>query len=155
VTRLGLAGLVVALLVVSALVVGNLAGSSDAVPRATLRLDGVSFRPELALHSRARAVGLMRRPRAPSDGMLFVFPEPATGGFWMKNTLVPLRIVFYDVHGVRVRALSMKPCRRDPCPLYDPGRRYRFALELAATDVRPARRLGPPAQLYRLTRRAS
>jgi hypothetical protein len=87
--------------------------------------------------------------------MLFVFPEPSSGGFWMKNTLVPLRIVFFDRHGKRVRALTMKPCRRDPCPLYDPGRRYRFALELAASDRRPAKRLGPPAQLYRLARRAS
>ena len=135
--------------------VGVLAGASEAVTRATLRLDGVVFRPELALDDETRSVGLMRRQRAPKDGMLFVFPEPSGGGFWMKNTLVPLRIVFFDRHGRRVRALRMQPCRDDPCPIYDPGRRYRFALELAASDRRPALRLGPPAQLYRLTRRAS
>lgn len=153
-TRLGLAGLVVAGLVVVTLAVGNLAGSSDAVSRATLRLDGVTFRPELALNSDTRATGLMRRARAPEDGMLFAFPEPTNGPFWMKNTRVPLRIVFYDVHGVRVRELRMQPCRRDPCPLYHPNRRYRFALELSATDSRPARRIGPATQLYRLTKRA-
>jgi len=135
--------------------VGVLAGASEAVTRATLRLDGVVFRPELALDDETRSVGLMRRQRAPKDGMLFVFPEPSGGGFWMKNTLVPLRIVFFDRHGRRVRALRMQPCRDDPCPIYDPGRRYRFALELAASDRRPAKRLGPAAQLYRLTRRAS
>ena len=153
-TRLGLAGLAVAGLVVVTLVAVNLAGSSDSVRTATLRLDGVTFRPEVALDSDTRARGLMRRARAPEHGMLFVFPEPSSGGFWMKNTRVPLRIVFYDVHGRRVRELTMRPCRRDPCPLYDPERRYRFALELAATDPRPARRLGPVAQLHRLTNRA-
>ena len=153
-TRLGFAGLAVAGLVVVTLAIGKLAGSSDAVTSAILRLDGATFRPELALDSDARARGLMRRARAPEDGMLFVFPEPTTGPFWMKNTRVPLRIVFYDVHGMRVRELTMRPCRRNPCPLYHPQRRYRFALELADSDSRPARRLGPAAQLHRLTRRA-
>jgi uncharacterized membrane protein (UPF0127 family) len=140
---------------VAVLALGTLAGTSDAVTRATLRLDGVAFRPELALDGESRSVGLMRRQRAPKDGMLFVFPEPSSGGFWMKNTLVPLRIVFFDRHGRRVRALTMQPCRRDPCRIYDPGRNYRFALELAAADSRPARLLGPPAQLRRLVSRAS
>ena len=87
--------------------------------------------------------------------MLFVFPEPSSGGFWMKNTLVPLRIVFFDRHGRRVRALRMQPCLSDPCRIYDPGRRYRFALELAASDPRSAKRIGPPADLRRLVERAS
>ena len=87
--------------------------------------------------------------------MLFVFPETTTGGFWMKNTLVPLTIVFFDSSGRRVRKLSMTPCRKDPCPIYDPGRRYRFALELRASDTRPAERLGPLAALMRLVRAAS
>ena len=62
----------------------------------------------------------------------------------MKNTLVPLRIVFFDSRGVRVRTLTMKPCRRDPCPVYEPRRWYRFALELAADGpaLREAARAG-------------
>ncbi|MFO7571136.1 MAG: DUF192 domain-containing protein [Gaiellaceae bacterium] len=121
---------------------------------ASLRLDGVPFRPELATTPDARAVGLMRRNRAPADGMLFVFPRDTRGSFWMKNTRVPLRIVFFDVDGKRVRQLTMTPCRRDPCPLYSPGRRYRFALELRASDTRPATRLGPLRELRRLARLA-
>ena len=144
-----------AILVGGALVVGTLAGSSDAVTRTTLTLNGVTFRPELALSGDARARGLMHRRRAPKDGMLFVFPGPSDGGFWMKNTLVPLRIVFFDSHGLRVRAFTMKPCRQESCPIYDPHRTYRFALELAATDQRPATRLGPRAALRGLMRRAS
>jgi len=124
-------------------------------PRATLKLDGKSFRPELALTSAQRSLGLMHRRRAPADGMLFVFAEDTTGGFWMKNTLVPLTIVFFDRDGARVRRLSMKPCRTSACPVYSPERTYRFALELRASDRRPARRLGPPRELRRLVRRAS
>jgi uncharacterized membrane protein (UPF0127 family) len=121
---------------------------------AALRLDGVPFRPELAMTPAQRSLGLMNRTRAPRDGMLFVFPETTTGGFWMKNTLVPLTIVFFDSAGKRVRKLSMTPCRKDPCPIYDPGRPYRFALELRATESRPATRIGPLAELRRLVRLA-
>ncbi len=122
---------------------------------AALRLDGVPFRPELALTSGQRARGLMSRRKVPVDGMLFVFPTATSGGFWMKNTLVPLKIVFYDSRGKAVRTMSMTPCREDPCRIYDPLRQYRFALELRAGDSRAARRLGPAAELARLTRAAS
>jgi uncharacterized membrane protein (UPF0127 family) len=87
--------------------------------------------------------------------MLFVFPYPAAGGFWMKNTLVPLRIVFFNANGKRVRALVMRPCTADPCRVYNPGRLYRFALELRASDRRPARALGPVSELRRLVRLSS
>ncbi len=94
----------------------------------------------------------MFRKKAPADGMLFVFPRPTSGGFWMKNTRVPLTIVFFDTAGKSVRRLTMRPCRVDPCGVYDPGREYRYALELPATDQRPAKRLGPPGELRRLVR---
>jgi uncharacterized membrane protein (UPF0127 family) len=84
-----------------------------------------------------------------------VFAEDTRGGFWMKNTLVPLTIAFFDRAGKRVRKLSMTPCRKDPCAIYDPGRRYRFALELGASDERRAAKLGPLSELTRLTRAAS
>jgi uncharacterized membrane protein (UPF0127 family) len=121
---------------------------------ACLRLDGAPFRPELALTSAERQQGLMFRRKAPADGMLFVFAHATTGGFWMKNTLVPLTIVFFDTAGKQVRQLSMTPCRKDPCRIYDPGRDYRYALELRANDPRPAKRLGPASELRRLVRLA-
>jgi len=87
--------------------------------------------------------------------MLFVFPEDTRGGFWMKNTLVPLTIVFFNADGKRVRKLSMTPCRQESCPIYNPGRRYRFALELRASDTRLAVKLGPLSELRRLSLVAS
>jgi uncharacterized membrane protein (UPF0127 family) len=145
----------VALAGVLAGVVAAVGGAQPDLLRANLTLDGKPLRPELALTDDARARGLMFRKRAPADGMLFVFPTSTTGGFWMKNTLVPLTIVFYDFRGTRVRRLAMKPCTDDPCRIYDPGRRYRFALELPGGDWRPALRLGPRAALRRLIARSS
>jgi uncharacterized membrane protein (UPF0127 family) len=84
--------------------------------------------------------------------MLFVFRDDTTASFWMKNTLVPLTNVFFDARGRQVRRLSMTPCRWDPCRTYGPGRAYRFALELPASDRRPAKRLGPLRELRRLSR---
>jgi uncharacterized membrane protein (UPF0127 family) len=119
-----------------------------------LLLDGTPLRPELALTDERRARGLMFRRKVPADGMLFVFPTATSGGFWMKNTRVPLRIVFFDSRGRAVRTLLMTPCREDPCPIYDPDKQYRFALELRAKDPRAARRLGPLSELVRLTQAA-
>jgi uncharacterized membrane protein (UPF0127 family) len=131
------------------------AGSGAGSHAAKLRLDGMPFTPELALTSNRRATGLMNRRQAPRDGMLFVFPDDTSGGFWMKNTLVPLRILFFDAKGKRVRAFRMTPCREDPCRIYEPGRLYRFALELRVTDRRKGATLGPLRELRRLARVAA
>jgi len=86
---------------------------------------------EIADTDDERAVGLMGRESLPEDaGMIFVYPEPSEGGYWMKNTLIPLSIAFYDVDGEILRILDMEPCRSDPCPVYDPGVRYAGALEV-------------------------
>jgi uncharacterized membrane protein (UPF0127 family) len=138
--------------VVAVLGVGRPGGPHAAT--ASLRLDGVAFRPELALTSAQHQRGLMFRKRAPVDGMLFVFPRATSGGFWMQNTLVPLKIVFFDSAGKRVRTLRMTPCTKAPCRIYNPRVQYRFALELPAGDERPALRLGPLSQLKRLVARS-
>ena len=140
--------------IVIAVAFASIAALSSAGATAQLKLDGVPFRPELALTSGQQQRGLMFRRKAPADGMLFVFSRATSGGFWMKNTLVPLTIVYFDTAGRRVRRMSMTPCRKDPCRIYDPGRQYRYALELPATDQRPARRIGPAAELQRLVRAA-
>ena len=69
------------------------------------------------------------------DGMLFVFQVDSDGGFWMKNTLIPLDIVFFTVDGGFVDALTMAQCTEDPCPTYRSGGTYRYALEAPAGDL--------------------
>jgi len=63
------------------------------------------------------------------DGMLFVFPAETTSGFWMKDTLIPLDIAFFDAD-MRLRSvLTMEPCLAEPCRVYSPGISYQWALE--------------------------
>ena len=79
----------------------------------------------------ARNQGLMGRESLREDaGMVFRFPGEHRGGFWMKNTTIPLSIAFFDSAGRIVAIMDMDPCTQDPCPVYDPGVPYHGALEV-------------------------
>ena len=69
-----------------------------------------NIRAEVARTPEERATGLMFRREMPQqDGMLFVFEEPATQCFWMKNTLLPLSVAFVGDDGTIVNLDEMKP----------------------------------------------
>ena len=86
---------------------------------------------EVADSPEERSKGLMNRKSLDADkGMLFVFFEEDTGGFWMKDTLIPLSIAFFDRDGEIISMLDMDPCRESTCPSYDPDAPYWGALEV-------------------------
>ena len=66
------------------------------------------------------------------EGMAFVFDEPTTGSFWMKDTLIPLSIAFVDGSGTIVTVREMEPCTSDPCPTYGADAPYVLAVEANA-----------------------
>lgn len=103
----------------------------DSWPETIVTVDGtVTVRAKVADEPARRQQGLMNVPDLPDDvGMLFLFDEPRQGGFWMKDTLVPLDIA-YVLDGEVVSVLQMDPCDADPCPTYDPGTAYDAALEV-------------------------
>jgi uncharacterized membrane protein (UPF0127 family) len=81
-----------------------------------------------------RARGLMEvtdRELGGYDGMVFVYPDPTSGGFWMRNTPTPLSIAFFDGAGRLVSTTDMEPCSDSPtCPSYPADRPFAFALEV-------------------------
>ena len=66
------------------------------------------------------------------DGMLFRFDEDGTGGFWMKNTRLPLSIAYLDADGAIVSTADMEPCPdgTERCPGYPPDGPYRSTIEV-------------------------
>jgi uncharacterized membrane protein (UPF0127 family) len=91
----------------------------------------VSVKIEIAETTAQLQRGLMgRRSLAPRSGMAFLFASDTRGKFWMKDTLIPLSIAFWDKDGRILRILDMAPCRADPCKVYDPHVAFRGALEV-------------------------
>ncbi len=103
----------------------------DGWPESTVTLDDEhDVLVKVASDAQQRQQGLMDVEDLPDGvGMLFLFDEPSTGGFWMKNTLVPLDIA-YILDGEVVSIAQMDPCTEDPCPTYDPDGEYDAALEV-------------------------
>jgi len=91
----------------------------------------VSLRVETADTDAEREHGLMDRTSLGADeGMVFLFDSPSDGSFWMKNTLIPLSIAFWDEDGRIVGIRDMDPCTADPCPTYGSPDPYVGALEV-------------------------
>ena len=73
---------------------------------------------EIADTPKTREIGLMCRPRlAPNRGMLFDFKQVQTVAFWMKNTLIPLDMVFIGADG-RVVNVAHEARPLDETPIY-------------------------------------
>lgn len=109
-------------------------GAASAATAPTVTLAGHTFSIEFATTPAAQEHGLMNRTSMPADhGMLFVFADAQPRTFWMKNTLIPLDILFFDAHGrlVAVQA-DAQPCKADPCSLYPSNEPARYVLELNA-----------------------
>ena len=69
---------------------------------------------QVAAAPQERQIGLMFRREMPQhEGMLFVFEQPATQCFWMKNTLLPLTAAFVADDGTIVNLADMKPQTTD------------------------------------------
>lgn len=115
-------------------VLADVQGDGPLVPIITPA--GVTILAELADTAEKRARGLMFRQSLANDrGMLFTFPEPQPWTFWMKNTRIPLDIIWMDQNKKIIHVERNVPvCTRtdDGCPQYQPNEGAMYVLELAA-----------------------
>ena len=106
--------------------------SAPAGPRVVLP-SGAVYAVEVVRTPEEQAQGLMFRESLPErTGMLFLFRDAAPHQFWMKNTMIPLDIVWLDDSGrVVFVSANTPPCRADPCPNYGPAVPAPTVLEIA------------------------
>ena len=102
----------------------------------SVELKGKHFDIEIAGDDASRTRGLMFRDAMPADhGMLFLFDEMQPRVFWMKNTHIPLDILYFDKN---YKLVSMQqrvpPCRSagNDCPQYPSTGPAQYVLELNA-----------------------
>lgn len=92
---------------------------------------------EIAASEVEQERGLMYREKLGYDeGMLFVYEEDVRYGFWMRNTLIPLDIYFFDENLKIIDSkLGFQPCKSKECELYAPKSSYRYALEVNPQEI--------------------
>ncbi|MBS0557835.1 MAG: DUF192 domain-containing protein [Proteobacteria bacterium] len=99
-------------------------------------LDGHRFQIEVAADDPSRERGLMFRESMPADhGMLFIFDDAQVRTFWMKNTHIPLDILYFDQNYKLVSVQQrVPPCLNsgNNCPVYPSEGDARYVLELNA-----------------------
>lgn len=111
-------------------------GVTAGLPRGTLTIGAdrkLVLNVDLALTVEAQARGLMGVKELPRDyGMVFAWAEPGIHTFYMKNTLIPLDIAWWNEEMEIVDIQTMQPCTADPCRTYVPAAQHTGAVEVAA-----------------------
>lgn len=120
------------------------------LPTISMKIGGETFTLEIAANEDTRQTGLMNRKSMPDDhGMIFVFPDEQIMGFWMKNTYIPLDILYVNADKQVVSIHRMQPLDLNRVISAAPAK---FAIELnagaaARAGVRVGDRLDIPASV--------
>ena len=112
--------------------VPSAATPAPAGPRVVLP-SGATYALEVVRTPEEQAQGLMfRESLAERTGMLFPFSDKAVHRFWMKNTMIPLDMIWMDTQGkVLFVSPQTPPCVADPCASYGPDLPAASVLEIA------------------------
>ena len=94
-------------------------------------IGGERISVEIARTEQEMQTGLMLRKDLCSEcGMLFVFSQEGLHSFWMKNTLIPLDMLFIDANLSVVDILHAVPCTGDVCETYASSKKALYVLEV-------------------------
>ena len=98
---------------------------------ATVLIKDNVVKVEVADSDEERSKGLMFKESLGADeGMLFVFDDSKIRTFWMKNTRIPLDIIFISEEFEIVNIAEAEPCKRDPCEIYPSKYEAKYVLEV-------------------------
>lgn len=129
-----------ALLILATTIYGVNAENRQAFATATITFvtQRLEVNVEIASTREQRELGLMHRTSlGQNHGMLFTYPDQAPRSVWMKNTLLPLDVLFLANDGRIVAMLdNLQPCASDPCPIYNSQVAAMYMLELNAGFIR-------------------
>jgi len=127
--RVGLAAVALSLAVVTVAAQEAMILPTDPAPLIAKTEGGArTFSIEIADDSNERSRGLMfRQAMDEAHGMLFVFEQTRPVGFWMKNTPMPLDLLFVGADGKVSAIMPGEPFSEAPI---SPGEPVRFVLEL-------------------------
>jgi uncharacterized membrane protein (UPF0127 family) len=105
--------------------------SSGPFPTTEITIDNTSLEVWVADDAEERQRGLMGIESLPTniDGVLFVWAEPGSASFHMKDTAMALDIWWFDNDGMLLGSNAMEPCESDPCPRYGSPGGVRWVLE--------------------------
>ena len=109
------------------------AGSAERLQRGeSEEVSKKCFNVELADTPEKHTQGLMNRESLnQNSGMLFLFDTEDKYSFWMKNTLIPLDIIWLDKNKeVVFIEHSAQPCEADPCETFGSGKSAKYILEI-------------------------
>jgi uncharacterized protein len=92
------------------------------------------FAVKLAKTEAEREKGLMNRTQLDKNsGMFFIFDKEGIYSFWMKDTLIPLDIIWIDGNNkVVFISQNAQPCKTLICPVINPSTKAKYVLEINA-----------------------
>jgi uncharacterized membrane protein (UPF0127 family) len=120
-----------AVIFTSLLLVGTAIPNDIVFKKRRAIINGEEYLVEMARSAKQRRHGLMFRDQLNKHhAMLFIYPNSGDHRIWMKNTLIPLTVIWIDKNSLVIGVKNLSPCNSDPCPAYGVSKPSKYVLEL-------------------------